>query len=717
MNTVSIDAVSAIGRADHGDPFSVLGRHADEIRVFRPDAKACVVVLGGREFPAKLLDQAGFFAATVEGSGRHRLRFTAHNDHVWESDDPYSFPPLLGSLDQHLFAEGNHWELWHRLGAHLEEHDGIRGTMFRIWAPNARRVSVVGDWNGWDGRVHPMRKLIPIGIWEIFIPSVAELAHYKFELLGADGIVHVKSDPFAFFSQHGTQTASLVWDLGNFQWSDSQWMEKRKSTEWHREAMSVYEVHPGSWRRHDGIGLFTWRDLAGQLLDYVADMGYTHIELMGVAEYPFEGSWGYQVCGYFAPTSRHGSPDDFRYFVNRAHERGIGIILDWVPGHFPKDAHGLAKFDGTALFEHADPRQGEHQDWGTLIPNYGRNEVRNFFIANALFWLAEYHIDGLRVDAVASMLYLDYSRKAGEWVPNAFGGRENLEAIHFLKTANEVCYQRHPGVMTIAEESTAWPGVSRPTFLGGLGFGFKWNMGWMHDTLSYMALNPVYRRFHHGQATFSLVYAFHEHFILVLSHDEVVHGKGSLINKMPGDEWQQFANLRLLYAWMWMHPGKKLLFMGGEWGQRCEWSHERSLEWHALDYGPHRGVQSLIRQLNWLYRNEPALFDQDDTWEGFEWIDLHDADNSVLAFLRRARHGSSVVCVLNATPCVRHGYKLGVPTGGFWREVLNSDSEQFGGGNVGNMGGVHASDEPWMDRPHSVTITLPPLAMVVLRAE
>ena len=685
--------------------------------MLRPDARECVVLLGGKEFAAEKIDDAGFFTATVKGEGNHRFRFTAHNGHVWESDDAFAFPPLLGELDQHLFSEGNHWELWHRLGAHIEEHGGVRGTVFRVWAPNAQRVSIVGDWNGWDGRFHPMRKLIPLGVWEIFIPAVAEHAHYKIEMLGGDGGLHIKSDPFAFFSQHGTETASLVWSLANFTWSDAAWMEKRATTNWQRSAVSIYEVHPGSWRRRDGVGLLTWSELADQLLGYVSWMGYTHIELMGVAEYPFEGSWGYQVCGYFAPTSRHGSPDDFRAFVDRAHELGIGVIVDWVPGHFPKDAHGLAKFDGTALYEHADPRQGEHQDWGTLIPNYGRNEVRNFLIANALFWLAEYHIDGLRMDAVASMLYLDYSRNAGEWLPNSHGGRENLEAIHFLKTVNEVCYARHPGVMMIAEESTAWPGVSRPTFLGGLGFGLKWNMGWMHDTLSYMELDPVYRRYHHGQATFSLVYAFHEHFILVLSHDEVVHGKGSLINKMPGDSWQQFANLRLLYALMWMHPGKKLLFMGCEWGQRQEWSHERSLDWHLLENDQHRGMRDLIRELNALYRSEPALYDQDDSGATFEWLELHDAANSTLSFLRRAADGTALVCVLNATPCPREAYRLGVPHGGFWREVLNTDSAQFGGANIGNYGGTHATEQPWMGRTHSVVITLPPLAMVVMRGE
>jgi len=717
--------LNSLLRADHGDPFSFLGIHEDGdklvVRVFRPDAREVVVIANDgtkRTWTAESNHKDGFFVAKLDGVKAridYTLKVTDGEGRTTEYPDSYSFGPMMGEVDQHLFGEGQHWQLWQVLGAHLEEHGGTQGVVFRVWAPNARRVSVVGDWNQWDGRVNPMRKLIPQGVWEVFIPGITEGAHYKFELAGADRHLHMKSDPLAFYGQNGRQTASMVWSLKKYSWADGEWMERRKSMEWHREPVSVYEVHFGSWRRKEGNAYLTYRELAEQLLDYVIEMGYTHIELMPVAEHPFDGSWGYQICGYFAPTSRFGNPDDFRWFVDRCHQQGIGVILDWVPGHFPKDAHGLAKFDGTALYEHADARQGEHMDWGTLIFNFGRSEVRNFLIANALFWLEEYHIDGLRVDAVASMLYLDYSREHNEWVPNMYGGRENLDAIYFLKRFNEICYERNPGVLTIAEESTAWPGVSKPTFLGGLGFGMKWNMGWMNDTLSYMAADPVYRRYHHGEATFSLVYAFHENFMLVLSHDEVVHGKASIVSKMPGDEWQQFANTRLLYAWMYAHPGKKLLFMGSEFGQRGEWNHESSLDWYVLQFPLHAGLQRLIQHLNYLYKNEPAFFDQDDSYDSFEWIDLHDADNSVLSFLRKARHGTTIAIVINATPVVRHGYRLGVPHGGLWKEILNTDSEVYGGSNVGNHGGVYAEPTPWQGRPHSIGITLPPLSVLAFK--
>jgi 1,4-alpha-glucan branching enzyme len=564
-----------------------------------------------------------------------------------------------------------------------------------------------------------MRKLVECGIWELFIPGLVEGIHYKFEVLNTHGIPVLKSDPFAFFSQNGLQTASLVFNLERYSWSDQDWMEARKQRAWHKEPISIYEVHLGSWRRkpEDRLRPLSYHELADQLIPYVKEMGYTHIELLPVAEHPFEGSWGYQITGYFSPTSRHGNPDEFRHFIDRAHQAGIGIILDWVPGHFPKDLHGLAEFDGTDLYEHADPRQGEHNDWGTLIFNFGRNEVRNFLISNALFWLDQFHVDGLRVDAVASMLYLDYSRAAGEWIPNSHGGRENLEAIYFLKRFNEVCYERYPGIMTIAEESTAWPGVSRPTHLGGLGFGFKWNMGWMHDFLHYMSREPIFRRYHQNEITFSLLYAFHEQFMLVLSHDEVVHGKGSLLNKMPGDTWQKFANLRLLYAWMYGHPGKKLLFMGGEFGQWSEWNHNRSLDWHLLEDPLNDGLRRLVQHLNFLYTHEPALYEQDDSYDGFQWIDFRDADQSVVAFQRISKAGSKIVFVVNATPVVRERYRIGVSSHSFYKEVLNTDAQTYGGSNQGNYGGVWSEPHGWQGHGHSIVLKLPPLSVIAFKSE
>ena len=717
-------ALHAMVQAAHGDPFAILGmHHAGEqlvVRVFRPDARAVIVrrISGEpREWVAHRVHEDGFFEALLEGADerfRYELTFTGHQGQSWTERDPFSFGTILGALDLHLFGEGNHWQLYDKLGAHLTEVDGATGTTFHVWAPNAQRVSVVGEFNGWDGRIHPMRKLFGCGVWEIFLPGVQEGAHYKFEVKQSHGGIVLKSDPFAFFAQHGTSTASLVFDLHRYAWSDADWMEARAAKEWHRAPLSVYEVHLGSWQRkpEEGNRYLSYRELADTLLPYVLDMGYTHVELLPVAEHPFDGSWGYQVTGYYAPTSRFGNPDEFRYLVDRFHQAGIGVILDWVPGHFPKDAHGLAEFDGTDLYEHADPRLGEHRDWGTLIFNYGRNEVRNFLIANALFWFDQYHIDGLRVDAVASMLYLDYSREPGEWIPNIHGGRENLEAIYFLKRFNEVCYERHPGIMTIAEESTAWPGVSRPTYLGGLGFGFKWNMGWMHDFLVYMSKDPLYRRYHQGTATFSLVYAFQEHFVLVLSHDEVVHGKGSLLDKMPGDLWQKFANLRMFYAWMYAHPGKKLLFMGGEFGQWREWNHDRSLDWHLCQWPEHDGLRRLVQHLNWLYRHESALYELDDTYEGFEWIDFLDSDNSVIAFLRKSRSGNLLVFVVNATPIVREGYRIGVSEAGWYEEVLNTDASTYGGANHGNLGGMHAEPTPWQGKNHSLMLRLPPLAVI-----
>ncbi len=712
----------------HADPFRVLGPHrlGDDlvVRIFRPDAQKVTILPpdGGKEVEAERIHAEGFFQALLPGARRdcqYRVKVERWDGSEQIAHDPYCYGTFMGEMDLHLFAEGNHLDLYRQFGAHLRTVGEETGVYFAVWAPNAQRVSVVGDFNGWDGRVHPMRKLIGSGVWELFLPGVSEGAHYKFEIRTPSGAILLKSDPFAFFNQHSKDTSSLVYDLRRYQWSDGEWMEARRSKTWIRSPISVYEVHLGSWRRkvEERNRPFSYLELSETLLPYVIEMGYTHIELMPIAEHPFEGSWGYQVTNYYAPTSRFGSPDEFRHFVDKCHQCGIGVIMDWVPAHFPKDTHGLAEFDGTDLYEHADPRQGEHQDWGTLIFNFGRNEVRNFLLANALFWLDEYHIDGLRVDAVASMLYLDYSRKAGEWIPNAFGGRENLEAVHFLKRVNEVCYERYPGVMTIAEESTAWPSVSRPTYLGGLGFGFKWNMGWMHDFLDYMKLDPIFRRYHHGSITFSLVYAFSEHFVLVLSHDEVVHGKGSLIGKMPGDEWQKFANLRLFFAWMYAHPGKKLLFMGGEFGQVREWSHDRELDWELLQFPKHDGLRRLVQHLNYVYRNEPALWDLDDTYDGFEWIDFHDADNSVISFMRKSQEGEIIVFVINATPQVLHDYRLGVPQTGYYRELINTDAETYGGSNVGNFGGMQSQSHAWMSRDHSIVMQLPPLATIAFKLE
>jgi 1,4-alpha-glucan branching enzyme len=721
------DELNSFLSGTHSDPFRILGPHrmGDDlaIRVFRPDAQKIDILVDRQStIAAEKIHRDGFFQAFVPGAARdldYHLRLTSWDGSEWVARDPYRYGPIMGEVDLHLFAEGQHWQIYEKFGAHLRTIGGDAGVYFAVWAPNAQRVSVVGDFNGWDGRVYPMRKLLGSGTWELFLPGVREGAHYKFEIRAHSGALLLKSDPFAFFNQHGISTSSLIYNLERYKWRDQAWMEARRAKDWPKSAISIYEVHLGSWRRcaEEGNRSLSYLEFAETLLPYVVEMGYTHLELMPIAEHPFEGSWGYQVTNYYAPTSRFGTPDELRHFIDKCHQAGTGVIMDWVPAHFPKDAHALAEFDGTDLYEHMDPRQGEHQDWGTLIFNYGRNEVRNFLIGNALFWLDKYHIDGLRVDAVASMLYLDYSREPGQWIPNVYGGRENLDAIYFLKRFNEVCYERFPGIITIAEESTAWPGVSRPTYLGGLGFGFKWNMGWMHDFLQYMSLDPIYRRFHHGNITFSLIYAFQENFILVLSHDEVVHGKRSLLSKMPGDEWQKFANLRMFFAWMYGHPGKKLLFMGGEFGQWHEWNHDQSLDWYLTQLPRHDGLRRLVQHLNYTYKNEPALWDQDDRYEGFEWIDLHDAENSVVSFLRRSRQGEIVVFVVAATPVVRHDYRLGVPQAGFYREIINSDAETYGGSNVGNYGGVQSENTPWMGREHSILIHLPPLATVAFKLE
>ena len=723
------DEVKNFVAGTHSDPFRVLGPHRVgddlEIRVFRPDARKIEIVLDrDPEEPivAERIQQDGFFCAAVPGATRdvpYHLRITTWDGSEQLTRDPYQYGPIMGEVDLHLFAEGQHWKIYEKFGAHLRTVGDATGVYFAIWAPNAQRVSVVGDFNGWDGRVNPLRKLIGSGVWELFLPGIKQGAHYKFEIRTQTGAVLLKSDPFALFNQHGKSTASMVYDLQRYTWNDGAWMESRRTKNWPQSAISIYEVHLGSWRRKAGEGnrQLSYLELVDELLPYVLEMGYTHIELLPVAEHPFEGSWGYQVTNYYAPTSRFGTPDEFRHFIDKCHQAGIGVIMDWVPAHFPKDAHSLAEFDGTDLYEHLDPRQGEHQDWGTLIFNFGRNEVRNFLIGNALFWLDKYHVDGLRVDAVASMLYLDYSRKPGQWIPNVYGGRENLDAIYFLKRFNEVCYERFPGLITIAEESTDWPGVSRPTYLGGLGFGFKWNMGWMHDFLEYMSIDPIYRKYHHGNITFSLLYAFTENFILVLSHDEVVYGKRSLLSKMPGDEWQKFANLRMFLAWMYGQPGKKLLFMGGEFGQFNEWNHDTQLDWQLLKLPRHDGVRRLVQHLNYTYKNESALWQLDDTYDGFDWIDFHDADNSVVSFLRKSQDGGLVAFVVNATPVVRYNYRLGVPESGFYREIINTDGETYGGSNVGNLGGAQTEDVSWMGREHSILIQLPPLATLAFRLE
>ncbi len=627
---------------------------------------------------------------------------------------------LLTDHDIYLFKEGNHFRLYRKLGSHPMVVDGLKGTYFAVWAPNAEAVTVMGDFNNWDRGSHPLRcREDGSGIWEGFIPGVWIGNLYKYHIISRyRGYRVEKGDPFAFYWEVPPGTASIVWDL-SYRWRDEEWMRERHRFNSLKAPISIYEVHLGSWRRvpEEGGRFLTYREMAPYLAEYVKEMGFTHVEFLPVMEHPFYGSWGYQVTGYFAPTSRYGSPQDFMYLIDHLHQNGIGVILDWVPSHYPGDAHGLVYFDGTHLFEHEDPRKGFHPDWKSHIFNYGRNEVRAFLISSALFWLDHYHADGLRVDAVASMLYLDYSRKEGEWVPNEYGGRENLDAIHFLRRMNEMVYGEYPDVQTIAEESTAWPMVSRPTYLGGLGFGMKWNMGWMHDTLHYFSKDPIYRKYHHDQLTFSIWYAFTENFLLPLSHDEVVHGKGSLLGKMPGDEWQRFANLRLLFGYMFAHPGKKLLFMGGEFGQVKEWQHEESLEWHLLQYPLHRGLQRWVKDLNNLYRKESPLHELDFEADGFEWIDFHDWENSIISFLRKDGSGRPILAVCNFTPVPRFRYRVGVPVSGFWRELLNSDSHIYGGSNVGNSGGLMAEPIPCHGRTHSLPLTLPPLAIVFLKPE
>ena len=729
--TVALDKLGALVEGRHENPFEILGPHEVEdsgrkalaVRAYLPDSKQVWVVdsaHGSR--PMRRIHPAGLYEAVcplpdATTPEPYMLRVSDSQGQQKMIHDPYAFPPLLGELDLYLLGEGRHLESYNVLGAQLRSVDGVAGVNFAVWAPNATGVSIVGDFNAWDGRRHPMRKHIPGGVWELFVPGLPDGTLYKYRVKqGAEEVD--KSDPCGFAAELPPRTASKVANLNSYEWKDSAWMGYRAKANGLDAPISIYEVHLGSWRRpgDDPKRWLQYREIAHQLVDYCREMGYTHVELLPVSEHPFSGSWGYQTVGYFAATSRYGSPQDFMYFVDYLHQNGIGVLIDWVPAHFPRDNHGLRRFDGTALYEHADPRQGEHPDWGTLIFNYGRNEVRNFLLSNALFWLDKYHIDGLRVDAVASMLYLDYSRKEGEWIPNEFGGRENLAAISFLKEFNIHSHEKFPGILTIAEESTAWQAVSRPTYVGGLGFSLKWNMGWMNDTLRYMREEPIHRSYHQDELTFSLIYAFHENFVLPLSHDEVVHGKGSLLDQAKGDLWQKFANMRLLYSYMWSHPGKKLLFMGCDFGQWHEWNYDESLQWHLLQWPSHQGLKKCVADLNRLYRREGALHEVDFDGAGFEWIDCHNYQDSVLIWIRRGKNPADfVIAACNFTPVPRVGYRFGVPDRCWYQEIFNSDSEYYGGSNLGNGPGVMASDYSSHGRPYSISVTLPPLATIILK--
>ncbi|MEQ1533095.1 MAG: 1,4-alpha-glucan branching protein GlgB [Sideroxydans sp.] len=714
------DNKRAVIEARHHDPFSYLGLHQIKsewvLRVFQPYATEIAVHDGKKWLPLERVDAEGLFTwhgkAALPTPCKLQLSFF---NHVLEMHDPFTFVSGITEHDLHLFAQGKLEQAYRMLGAHHREQQGVWGVRFAVWAPNADRVSVVGDFNGWDGRVHPMRSLGSSGVWEIFVPDIGLGEFYKYEIRNRHTTQLItKTDPYGFGFEMRPGTASKVTTLEGYDWDDSAWMAQRAVQEWQHKPLNVYEVHVGSWRRHWDGRFYNFRELAESLVPYVLEMGFTHIELMPISEHPLDESWGYQTTGYFGVTSRFGTADDFRYFVDVCHQANIGVILDWVPAHFPKDAFALARFDGTALYEHEDPRLGEHQDWGTLIFNYGRNEVRNFLLSNAHYWLNEFHLDGLRVDAVASMLYLDYSRKAGEWLPNKHGGRENIEAVDFFRELNVMTHQRFPGTLTLAEESTSWPMVSRPTYLGGLGFSMKWNMGWMNDTLSYVELDPVHRRYHQNMLTFGQLYSYTENFVMPFSHDEVVHGKKSLLDKMPGDGWQKFANLRLLFTYQMTNPGKKLNFMGNEIAQGHEWKVGGELDWYLLAHDSHKGVQTLVRDVNHLYQKIPALHEQDFSHDGFAWVDCTNADQSILIYQRIARDGSYVIVALNFTPVPRVGYRIGVPNKGGYREIFNSDSHFYGGSNMGNGFGMYSSDVGCNGQAQSIEITLPPLAGIVL---
>ncbi|MFF2051535.1 1,4-alpha-glucan branching protein GlgB [Leifsonia sp. NPDC058194] len=710
----------AVATGAYHDPHAVLGQHrvsapgvADAItviRVLRPLATEVFAILPtGAHLELAHLAHGIWQGVDILGPGPYEIEARYADGSTWTADDPYRFSPTIGELDLHLIREGRHEQLWTALGAHVRDLGGVVGTAFTVWAPRAKAVRVVGDFNGWDGTQHAMRTMGVSGVWELFVPGLVDGELYKFDILGRDGAWKRKIDPMAQTAEIPPATASVV-TTSHHAWADGEWMRRRAESDPHSGPMSIYELHFGSWR--PGLG---YREATDQLIDYVVALGYTHVEFLPLSEHPFGGSWGYQVTGYYAPTSRFGSPDDLKHLIDRLHQAGIGVIMDWVPGHFPKDDWALARFDGEALYEHPDPRRGEHKDWGTYIFDYGNSQVRNFLVANALYWLEEFHVDGLRVDAVASMLYLDYSRNEGEWEPNIHGGRENLEAIGFLQEVTATAYKRNPGTVMIAEESTSYSGVTAPTSSGGLGFGLKWNMGWMHDSLQYMHEDPMWRSYHHNELTFSFVYAWSENFLLPISHDEVVHGKGSLLGKMPGDHWQQLANVRVFLAFMWSHPGKQLLFMGQEFGQPSEWSEERGLDWWILDQPAHRGLWNLVAQLNAVYRAHPELWALDNEPAGFEWIDGSDAAGNVIAFVRKDRDGSPLVAVFNFSGAPHEGYRLGLPFAGEWEELLNTDAADFGGSGVGNLGGVTAAEESWMGRPASAVLTLPPLGALWLR--
>ena len=724
--------IESLIRVQNSTPHQLLGMHplgdgsGVVVRAFLPHAAEVKIAPTHEKskpaFTLKKIHDHGLFEGVTTKAHKvyaYDLIITDHHGNKTHGRDAYSFLPTLGETDIYLFAQGNENRIYEKLGAQIRVIDGVPGSSFAVWAPNANRISVVGEFNGWDGRRHMMRLIGTSGVWEIFIPGVGEGTHYKYEIRSVHGAVALKTDPYGFFFESAPKNASIVWDNRKFGWTDEAWMKRRAAQNPFRSPTSIYEVHLGSWRKKNAFESLSYRDLAPALVDYVRQMGFTHVEFMPVSEHAYYPSWGYQVTGFYSPTSRFGTPDDFQFLVNALHEAGIGVIVDWVPAHFPRDEWALANFDGTALYEHEDPRKGAHQDWGTLIFNFGRNEVRNFLAANALFWCDRFHIDGLRVDAVASMLYLDYSRQQGEWIPNQYGGRENIEAVDFLRHFNHTVHTEHPGVLTIAEESTAWPLVTRPPYIGGLGFSLKWNMGWMHDTLKYFSLDPIYRKYHQNDLTFAMIYHHNENFILPLSHDEIVHGKGSMIGKMPGDDWQKFANLRALLGYQWLFPGKKLMMMGVEFGQTAEWNENKELDWWLLGAGPyHRGLQRFVGDLNQLYKQEPALWEADYEPNGFQWIDCGDAEHSILSFIRRNVSGSrQVVVILNLTPGFHTNYRIGLPLGGFWKEILNSDAFGYAGSNQGNLGGVEAQPNPTHGQPFSAEFTLPPLSTIVFQAE